>query len=221
MSTHKSNPNNPKDPFYQPDQIRLVIEDGKKTFKKEHLFRQVRDLLFLMRDNPALTAEFFNFVQEQPSDNYEKRIGTRSHLKIDPSVVEQIAQLLLDNPFPDTSKTHHTNLLFFNTLKAFYLMLNTKSQSLKVNNNILTREQLRNHISCQIFGTLIKSMEAQSYLRFIYKSIFSKINLIQLIAFINEKEAVKQGGAPVPGAKPNEGDGGVPLPKQGMGVGGQ
>ena len=32
-------------------------------------------------------------------------------------------------------------------------------------------------------------MEAQSYLRFIYKSIFSKINLIQLIAFINEKEA--------------------------------
>jgi hypothetical protein len=38
--------------------------------------------------------------------------------------------------------------------------------------------------------SLIKSLEAQNYLRFIFRNIFSKINLIQLNAFINEKEAI-------------------------------
>ena len=38
--------------------------------------------------------------------------------------------------------------------------------------------------------SLIRSIEAQSYLRFIYRNIFAKINLIQLRAFINEKEAL-------------------------------
>jgi len=41
--------------------------------------------------------------------------------------------------------------------------------------------------------SLIRSIEAQSYLRFIYRNIFAKINLIQLIAFINEKEALQRG----------------------------
>jgi hypothetical protein len=75
---------------------------------------------------------------------------------------------MLDNPFSDTSKTHDTNLMFFNTLKAYYSMMNPTSDKL---------------------GGLIRSNEAQSYLRFIFRNIFSKINLIQLIAFINEKEA--------------------------------
>jgi hypothetical protein len=70
-------------------------------------------------------------------------------------------------------------------------------------NTIATRDQLKSHISTNIFMTLIRSLEAQSYLRFIYRNIFSKINLIQLIAFINEKEALHKanlGGLPFEGA---------------------
>jgi len=57
-------------------------------------------------------------------------------------------------------------------------------------NTIISREHLRSHISMHLFMSLIRSIEAQSYLRFIYRNVFSKINLIQLIAFINEKEAL-------------------------------
>lgn len=105
-----------------------------------------------------------------------------------------MTSLLLDNPFSDTSKTHDTNLLYFNSIRAFYKLLNPDPRapieiSVYKANNITSRDQLRNHVSSHIFGGLIRSMEAQSYLRFIYRNIFSKINLIQLIAFINEKEA--------------------------------
>lgn len=69
-------------------------------------------------------------------------------------------------------------------------MMNPTSDKLSAKvNNISTKEQLREHVSANIFGGLIRSNEAQSYLRFIFRNIFSKINLIQLIAFINEKEA--------------------------------
>ena len=49
---------------------------------------------------------------------------------------------------------------------------------------------MRSHLCTHLFMSLIRSIEAQSYLRFIYRNIFAKINLIQLIAFINEKEAL-------------------------------
>lgn len=66
---------------------------------------------------------------------------------------------------------------------AYHALLNP-SPSVKLNgfqirqNNIMTREQLCQHVSTPIFYALIKAVEAQSYLRFIYKNIFSKINLI-------------------------------------------
>jgi hypothetical protein len=94
-----------------------------------------------------------------------------------------MVQEMLDNPFQDTSKTQDSNLLYFNTLKAYYALLKP-SVRVKLNdfqirqNNIMTREQLSQHVSMPIFYALIKSVEAQSYLRFIYKNIFSKINLI-------------------------------------------
>ena len=50
------------------------------------------------------------------------------------------------------------------------------------------KNDIGGHLTSYIFNGLIKSIEAQSYLRFIYKNIFSKVNLIQLICFINEKE---------------------------------
>ena len=96
----------------------MVIEEGKTFFKKESLFRKISQMLFLLRENPQLLAEFFVFVQDVPA-SYEKSIGDRVHLKIDGTLIEQIVQLLLDNPFLDTSKTQDANLLFFNTLRGF------------------------------------------------------------------------------------------------------
>lgn len=53
-----------------------------------------------------------------------------------------------------------------------------QAQDLNKLNNITSKEGLKDHISLDIFNSLIKSVEAQSYLRFIFKGIFSKINLI-------------------------------------------
>jgi hypothetical protein len=94
--------------------------------------------------------------------------------------------LLFDNPFLDTSKTQDANLLFFNSLRGFSAFMKRPIKA----NTIISREHLRTHISTHLFMSLIRSIEAQSYLRFIYRNVFSKINLIQLIAFINEKEAL-------------------------------
>jgi hypothetical protein len=68
----------------------MVIEEGKTFFKKESLFRKISQMLFLLRENPQLLAEFFAFVQDVPA-SYEKSIGDRVHLKIDGSLIEQIA----------------------------------------------------------------------------------------------------------------------------------
>ncbi len=61
-------------------------------------------MLFLLRENPQLMAEFFAFVQDVPV-SFDKSIGDRTHLKIDGTLVEHVTQLLFDNPFLDTSKT--------------------------------------------------------------------------------------------------------------------
>ena len=72
MATHNSNPNGPslKEGVY----ARMVIEEGKTFFKKESLFRKISQMLFLLRENPQLLAEFFAFVQDVPA-SYEKSIG--------------------------------------------------------------------------------------------------------------------------------------------------
>lgn len=158
-------------------------------------------MLFLLRTNSNLAAELFRYIQLGPSPAFEKFIAApnaftdRSHLRFDHSLIEAMTQLLLDNPFPDTSQTVDTNLPYFNTLRAYQKMLaelpetSKQAQDLNRVNNITSKEDLKDHITLNIFNSLIKSVEAQSYLRFIFKGIFSKINLIQLIAFINEKEA--------------------------------
>jgi hypothetical protein len=68
---------------------RLIIEDGKAFFKKESLFRKIRQMLFLLRENPLLMAEFFAFVQDVPV-SFDKSIGDRTHLKIDGTLVEHV-----------------------------------------------------------------------------------------------------------------------------------
>jgi hypothetical protein len=165
----------------------MVVEEAKSFFEQQRLYIAVQNLLFMIRENPRISAEIFNFVQD-PSPAFDRAIGDRTYLKIEPIVVEQMTQLMLDNPFPDTSKTHDSNLVFFNSLKAFHQMLNPASGQSKAN-NIYTRDHLKNHVAASLFTALIRSPEAQSYLRFIYRNIFSKINLIQLITFIYEKEA--------------------------------
>ncbi len=149
----------------------------------------------MFRSNPLLVTELIRYIQEPPTQLYESKIGDRQHLKLDPSLLESMVQLMLDNLFVDSSQTSDTNLLYFNTLSAYSLLLNPGQQSKlsplqQRQNNITSKEQLNSHISISIFNSLIKSVEAQSYLRFIYRNIFSKINLVQLNAFINEKEAL-------------------------------
>jgi hypothetical protein len=149
----------------------------------------------MFRSNPLLVTELIRYIQEPPTQLYESKIGDRQHLKLDPSLLESMVQLMLDNLFVDSSQTSDTNLLCFNTLSAYSLLLNPGQQSKlsplqQRQNNITSKEQLNSHISISIFNSLIKSVEAQSYLRFIYRNIFSKINLVQLNAFINEKEAL-------------------------------
>lgn len=61
----------------------MILEDAQAVFKKQHLYMKVNELLFLLRENPKLTSEFWFFVQEQPASAYEKKIGDRHHLKID------------------------------------------------------------------------------------------------------------------------------------------
>ncbi len=68
----------------------MVLEDGQSVFKKLHLYNKVYELLFLMRENPKLTSEFWFFVQEQPSSVYEKRIGDKLHLRLDHSIIEHM-----------------------------------------------------------------------------------------------------------------------------------
>ena len=68
---------------------RMIIEEGRSFFKKESLFRKIRQMLFLLRENPILMAEFFAFVQDVPL-SYDKSIGDRTHLKIDGTLVEHV-----------------------------------------------------------------------------------------------------------------------------------
>jgi hypothetical protein len=67
----------------------MVIEDAQAFFKKESLFRQITQLLFLLRENPELLAELFAFVQDVPL-SYDKSVGDRAHLRIDGTFIEQI-----------------------------------------------------------------------------------------------------------------------------------
>jgi hypothetical protein len=55
-----------------------------------------------------------------------------------------------------------------------------------------TSEDVEAHLAIRLFSGLTRSIESMSYLRFIFKGIFSKVNLIQLIGFINEKEIQKK-----------------------------
>jgi hypothetical protein len=52
------------------------------------------------------------------------KLKDKQWLKPDLSSAEFMAQQMLDNPFQDTSATHDGNLLFFNTLRAYYSLLN-------------------------------------------------------------------------------------------------
>jgi hypothetical protein len=77
----------------------------------------------LIRGNPLLTAELFRYVQEPPSQAYEKGIGERNYLKIDFAMIESMTSMMLDNAFPDSSQTNNSNLPYFNTLRAYQQML--------------------------------------------------------------------------------------------------
>jgi hypothetical protein len=102
----------------------MKIEDGATVLRSQHLYNKISEMLFLMRENPKLTSEFWFFVQEQPSTAYEKRLGDKHHLRIDMSIIEHMTQLFLDNPFVETSKTHDSNLMYFNTLRTLHVFLN-------------------------------------------------------------------------------------------------
>ncbi|CDW80527.1 UNKNOWN [Stylonychia lemnae] len=168
---HDSNPNNPIFPGAGP---KPVLEEGKGVFNNGFFF--VNEIVFSIRENPALAEGVFQAIMDSEVKSYYR----------ESKFVENLTLMFFDNPFQDTSKCEDTNLQYFNILRAFNRLMNKDLQS---KYKIASKDDLNNHVASQIFSGLTKIIEAQSYLRFIFRNIFSKINLIQLIGFINEKEA--------------------------------
>lgn len=83
--------------------------------------------------------------------------------------------MFFDNPYVDTAKTSDANFEQYNLLKGFskYLEETDVGQAGSMIN--------------AIFKGLIKSLDAQAYIRYIFKTIVSRVNLIELEKFINEK----------------------------------
>ena len=93
-----------------------------------------------------------------------------------------LSLLFFDNPFPDSLRINETNFEKFNLLKV----LNTFLMK-EVNKSANPQISLDSHVCKSIFAALIRTVDAQSFLRFIFKNILVKINLVQLETFINEK----------------------------------